>query len=86
MTEHPDRCEFCGIELTEQTEPIFIPIEPGPPPASPEDWSGWRVLGYTQEGHTFGPDFREIPLDPIDIGPRSVRIGPITTYHPPEEP
>jgi hypothetical protein len=82
---HPDRCEFCGIELIEQDHPIHIA---GPPPATevppPPDWSGWEVLGYTQDGAAFDPLFREVPLPPLDLGPRSVRIGPITSYVAPE--
>lgn len=61
-------------------------ISPESQPPEPPDQSGWQPLGYTQEGHAFGPDFREVPLEPINLGPRSVRIGPFTTYHAPEEP
>jgi hypothetical protein len=73
MTEphehNSERCEFCGIELSEQTEPIFIP---GPPPATEPppapDWSGWTNLGYTEEGLAFNPDTSKIEaLTPPDL-------------------
>lgn len=50
--DQPDRCEFCGIGLGPQTEPIIIAYgtPADPPPAGPYEWPpGWVEIGATTE-------------------------------------